>query len=335
MRCAAQGERAIDCSAMSTEPRAIDELDRSIVERLRIDGRETNRSIAAALDVGEATIATRLKRLETANVVHVVALTDLHRLGFASFALAMVSTADRPVHDVARELAEVPQTISVNVHTGRYDAICGVLARDPVELGHVIGQTLPRIRGVRAVRCELAIDVLRFDSAWAALDVADATGDLPRPTIPPEAVDALDLQIIEALQRDARSSNRSIATALDVSEGTVRSRLRRLEDEHLVRIRAVSNVAAFGLAAGATVGIHVADGRIDEVAEQLLALDSVALVIRSIGEFDFVVIALAGTRAELLDIVLGRVQAIRGIRATETFEHAGTLKHIYTWVRLI
>lgn len=320
---------------MSNEPPTVDELDRRIVERLRTDGRETNRSLATALDVGEATIATRLKRLEITNVLHVVALTDLHRLGFASFALAMVSVTDRPIEDVARAIANVPQTISVNMHTGRYDVTCGVLARDAAELGHVIGEALPSIAGVRSVRCELAIDVLRFDSSWAALDAAAATEHLPRPTIPPEAVDALDLRIIEALQQDARSSNRSIATALDVSEGTVRSRLRRLEDEHLIRISAVSNVTAFGLTAGATVGIHVAGGLIAEVAEQLLALDSVALVIRSIGEFDFVVIALAETRMELLDIVLRQVQAIRGIRATETFEHAGTLKHIYTWVRLI
>ena len=67
---------------MSADAPPIDELDRSIVERLRLDGRETNRSLAAALGVNEATIATRLRRLETNNVMHVVALTDIERLGF-------------------------------------------------------------------------------------------------------------------------------------------------------------------------------------------------------------------------------------------------------------
>src|SRR4051812_8160908 len=120
---------------MTQEARTIDELDRSIVERLRRDGRETNRSLATALGVNEATIAARLRRLETNNVMHVVALTDMERLGFPYFAFAMVSVSDRPVVDVGAEVAAVPQTIFVNVHTGRYDLICGVLARDRAELG--------------------------------------------------------------------------------------------------------------------------------------------------------------------------------------------------------
>ncbi|MCW3015412.1 MAG: transcriptional regulator, AsnC family [Solirubrobacterales bacterium] len=320
---------------MAPDARAIDDLDRSIVERLRVDGRETNRSLATALGVNEATIAARLRRLESSNVVHVVALTDMHRLGFPYFAFAMVTTSDRPITEVAAEIAAVPQTIFVNLHTGRYDVVCGVLARDRAELGQVIGEAIPGISGVRSVRSELAVDVLRFDSAWAALGAGGDISTQPRPSVPPEAVDALDLQIIGALQRDARSSNRSVAAELDVSEGTVRGRLRRMEDDHLIRIRAVSDVESFGFGAAAVVGVHARDGRIDGAADQLMRLDGVAAVIRSLGEFDFMLIVLAESRVALLDVVLTQIQDIPEIRSTETFESAGTLKHIYTWVRLV
>jgi DNA-binding Lrp family transcriptional regulator len=320
---------------MSTEARAIDELDRSIVERLRRDGRETNRSLATALGVNEATIATRLRRLETNNVMHVVALTDMQRLGFPFFAFVMITVAGRPILAVAAEIAAVPQTIFVNVHCGRFDVICGVLARDQAEFGEVIGEAIPKIKGVATVRCELAVDVPRFDSAWAALGAGGDLGKQPRPAVPPEAVDELDLRIIGALQRDARISNRSVAAELDVSEGTVRGRLRRMEEDNLIRIRAVSDIEAFGLSAAAVVGVHVADGRIAATAKALQALDGVAAIIRSVGEFDFILIMLAETRPALLDIVLTRIHAIKGIRSTETFEAAGVLKHIYTWVRLV
>jgi DNA-binding Lrp family transcriptional regulator len=319
---------------MADDTPTTDELDRSIVERLRVDGRETNRSLAAALGVNEATIAARLRRLEAGHVVHVVALMDMYRAGFPYFAFAMITTSDRPVAAVAQEIAAVGQTIFVNLHTGRYDIIAGVLARDREELGRVFGEVLPKIRGVRTVRCELAVDVLRLDSAWAALGAGDQ-GALPGPEVPAEAVDELDLRIIGALQGDARSSNRGIAADLGVSEGTVRSRLRRMEDDGLIRIRAVSNIAAFGHGAAATVGVHVADGRIDQVAKGLQEIDSVAAIIRSLGEFDFLLILLAESRPLLLDVVLNRIQALKGIRSTETFETAGTLKHLYTWVRLV
>jgi DNA-binding Lrp family transcriptional regulator len=320
---------------VATEARTIDDLDRSILERLRVDGRETNRSLAAALKVNEATIAARLRRLETTNFVHVVALTDMHRLGFPYFALGLLVVGDRPIAEVAREVAKVPQTIAVNMHTGRYGVTCAILARDRAELGQVIGEAIPRIDGVRAVRCELAVDVLRFDSAWAVLDAGVQDAKQPQPVIPPDALDDLDLRMIGALQQDARSSNRSIATALDVSEGTVRARLRRMEEEHLIRIRAVSDVAAFGLTAAATVGVHVADGKIEPVGRRLMQVGTAAAVIRTVGEFDYVLICSAEDRATLLDVALNDVARIPGVRGTETFEHAGTVKHIYTWARLI
>jgi DNA-binding Lrp family transcriptional regulator len=312
----------------------IDDLDRQIVERLRVDGRETNRSLAAALGVSEATIASRLRRLEAADVVRVVALTDIQRLGYQEFAFAMVTVAGRPITDVAVDVAQVPQTISVNVHTGRYDLIVAVLARDRAELGTVIGDAISAVDGVASVRCELALDVLRFDAEWAALSTGEPR-DLPRPALPDDILDELDLRIVEALQRDARSSNRSIAAALDVSEGTIRTRLRRMEDDHMLRIRAVSDVASFDLRASATVGIHVQAGRIDDVQAALKGMDGVAAIIRSLGEFDVVLILLGATREALLELVLRHIQRLDGVRATETFETAGTFKHVYTWVRLV
>jgi DNA-binding Lrp family transcriptional regulator len=320
---------------MTADAPVIDELDRSIVERLRRDGRETNRSLATALGVNEATIAARLRRLETNNVMHVVALTDMYGLGFQEFAIGMVTTQDRPVAEVAAEIAAVPETIFVNLHTGRYDVTCGVLVRDRAELGRVVGEAIPRIRGVASVRCELAVDVTRFDSAWAALGVGGDLARQPRPVVPPEALDELDLGIIAALQRDARISNRSVAAELDISEGTVRARLRRMEEENLIRIRAVSDIGAFGISAAAVVGVHVAGGKIAAAQKRLEKQDRVAAIIRSVGEFDFVVIMFAEDRPALLDAILNEVQAIAAVRSTETFEVAGVLKHVYTWVRLV
>ena len=247
----------------------------------------------------------------------------------------MLTVGGRPVFDVAADIAAIPQTIFVNVHTGRHDVICGVLARDRAELGAGHRRDDPQGRRRRSSRTELAVDIPRFDSAWASLGAGGELASQPHPEVPPEAVDELDLEIIGALQRDARISNRSVAAELDVSEGTVRGRLRRMEDEHLIRIRAVSDIAAFGLTASAIVGVHVDGGKVASTEKALKDLDGVAAIIRSLGEFEFLVIIFAETRAALLELVLGRIQTIKGVRSTETFEVAGVLKHVYTWVRLV
>ncbi len=286
--------------------------------------------MAGAFGVSEATIAARLRRLEAHNVVRVVALTDMHRLGFPYLAIGMVSVEARLVSQVAAEIAAIPQTIFVNLHAG-----CGVLAEDRVELGRVFGEVIPRVRGVHAVRCELAVDVLRFDSAWAPLGGAGDQGALRGPKIPAHAVDEQDLDIIHALQRDARSSNRSIAAALAVSEGTVRARLRRMETSQLIRIRAISDLATFGMDCNAIVGVRAANGRIAEVADGLLGMDGIAVIVQSLGDFDFLVTILTTSRDVLLDMVLRRIQGLDGVSSTEAFEIAGIAKHLYTWARLV
>jgi DNA-binding Lrp family transcriptional regulator len=312
---------------------AVDDLDRSIAELLRGDGRKTNRSMAIAFGVSEATVAARLRRLEANKVMRVVALTDMRRLGFEYLAIGMVSVNSRLVSEVAAEIAAIPQTFFVNIPIGRYGIICGVLAQDRAELGRVFGEIIPRVRGVHSVQCELAVDVLRFVSEWAPLSAIDQAV-LPGPEIPVGAVDEQDLGIIYALQRDARSSNRSIAAELDVSEGTVRARLRRMETSGLIRIQAVSDLTAFGMNCSATVGVQVASGRVSEVAEGLRRMDGILAIIRSLGDFDFLLVIVTESRATLLDMVLRQIQGLAGVGRTEMFEIAAVTKHLYTWANL-
>jgi DNA-binding Lrp family transcriptional regulator len=311
---------------------AIDELDRALVERLRRNGRESNRSLAAALDINEITVASRLRRLETASIMRVVALTDMEAFGHRYLVFAKLRAATRSVATVAQELARVPEAISVTITTGRTDVVAVVLARDRVHLGRVLGEQLPAVKGVDSVSCELAIDVPRYDSMWALLQAPELPAE---PPTAPDVVDDLDLSIVSWLQRDGRSSNRSIAKELDVSEGTVRTRIKRMEEAGLIRIQAVSDVLAFGITAHAYVGIQVAGGAIDKVREALMRCAEIAVLTRTIGEFDFFAVVAAAHREQLIGVILEQIANVDGVRHTETFESWHTVKHAYTWARLV
>ena len=54
-------------------------------------------------------------------------------------------------------------------------------------------------------------------------------------------IDELDSKIIEKLQKDGRVSNTDLAKSLKVSEATIRGRIKRLTDEGIIQIVAVSN----------------------------------------------------------------------------------------------
>lgn len=319
---------------MRMEPATIDDLDRALVERLRADGRESNRSLATALGVNEITVASRLRRLETASIMRVVALTDMEAFGHRYLVFAKLRAGSRSVTDVAEELARVPEAISVTVTTGRTDVIATVLARDRAHLGRVLGEDLPSVKGVEAISCELAIKVPRYDSMWALLQAPELPAEPPT-AADGDVADDLDLSIIHWLQRDGRSSNRSIAKELDVSEGTVRSRIKRMEEAGLIRIQAVSDVLAFGITAHAYVGVQVAAGAVKEIGSRLIEVEEIAVLSRTIGEFDYFAVVAAHDRDHLIQVILERIAGIAGVRHTETFESWRTVKHAYTWARLV
>ena len=320
---------------MSTDRQTIDDLDRKIVERLRVDGREPNSSLAKALNVNQATIASRLRRLDAMRAMRVVTVTDIAGFGFAYFALAFITISDGNPARVGRDVAEISDVVTVAATTGRSDIIAIALVRTPRELGLLISDKLLGIKGVDRVRCELAAEILRFDTGWAALATPADHLNLAGPELSTsDAVDDLDLQIIGELQRDARIGHRSVAAALGVSESTVRGRTRRLEAEGLVRIRAVSDVEAFGLHAMAIVGVRTRGGRTDLTGTQLSAIGGARAVVKTVGEYDFVLFVITSDRAEMVQ-ALGSIRCVKDVRSTETFDILATHKHIYTWVRLI
>lgn len=316
---------------MSGDQRAFDDLDRRLVDRLRMDGRESNRSLARALEVNEATVAARLRRMERNEMMRVVAVTDFEAFGYGYLAFGLITVAGRPALDVAAQLATIPESISVTIATGRFDIVLTVLARDRSDLARITGEVVPAVSGVAAVRYELALDVLRYDSKWSSLRAIHAA---PPPPLDAPDIDELDLAIIALLQHDARASNRRIASDLEVSEGTVRARLRRLEGEQRIRIQAISDVEVFGLASHAFVGVHAHAGRAGAVARVLLDCPEVVVLTRSLGEFEFMAVVVTGGRQEMIETLLGRIQRHHDVRGTETLESCGTLKHAYTWARI-
>lgn len=310
----------------------VDDLDRALITRLQAEGRASNRSLAEALGVNEATVASRLRRLEDDAVVRVVAVTDMTAFGHQFLAFGMVRVAGRPVREVGAQLARLEECIGVVLTTGRVDLVLSVLARDRAHLAELVGTTIPKVKGVDDIRWELALEVDKYASEWAMLDADDQPTE---PWAASGAVDDLDLRIIGLLQQDARSSNRRIAAELGVSEGTVRTRIRRMEDERIIRIQAVSDVRASGLTAAAYVGVVVEGGKVDRVAQRLVEEVPVAAVVRSLGDFQLLLVLPAPSREALISMVLDEIAAIPGVRRTETIEHCGTLKHSYTWAHVL
>jgi Lrp/AsnC family transcriptional regulator, regulator for asnA, asnC and gidA len=134
---------------------------------------------------------------------------------------------------------------------------------------------------------------------------------------PLSPLDTLDRAILAALQVDGRRPYRVIARDLDVSEGTVRTRVRRLEESGVLRILAFVDPLKLGDALIAIINIRVASAFHEAVAAQLSSFDEVSYVSSVLGGYDISVQVMTSAVAELWELAR-RIEALEGVTGVES-----------------
>lgn len=146
------------------------------------------------------------------------------------------------------------------------------------------------------------------------------------------AIDKLDRQIISALARDGRISYRELARSLDISEGTVRMRIARLQEEDLVRVTVVGSPLALGVGMNVMIMMRVKPGRVRETAEALVKFPNVRFVGLSFGPADVCIQSLHKDIGDLHHFVSEVIpQAAPHVTSTDTFQLAEVMKSSWTW----
>jgi Lrp/AsnC family transcriptional regulator, regulator for asnA, asnC and gidA len=149
---------------------------------------------------------------------------------------------------------------------------------------------------------------------------------LRRPTL-----DDLDKAIIKCLQRDGRRPYAQIGRELQVPEATVRQRAERLVQRGVVQIVGVTDPLAMGFQEPALIGLKVDPARLDEIADQIAALEEVTYLVVTAGRFDMVCEIVCADSEDLLRFLTERLAKIDGIRLTETMVELRIVKESYQW----
>ena len=144
------------------------------------------------------------------------------------------------------------------------------------------------------------------------------------------ALDAINKQIIEHLQRDGRMSYATLAKAIGLSEAAVRQRVQRLLDTGIMQIVAVTDPLMLGFARQAMVGVKVV-GDLRSVADQIAAIPAVDYVVICAGGYDLLVELVSTDDQHLLDLLNDKIRTIPGVTVTETFMYLKLAKQTYAW----
>ena len=132
-------------------------------------------------------------------------------------------------------------------------------------------------------------------------------------------LDETDWKIINIL-REANVPNSTIARELDLSEGAIRQRLKKLKDSGVMIVRGLINPDILSNQQIAMVAATVAESSLLETkAREISALNNVQSVNITTGRYDLMIEVLVDSNKGLVKFLTEELSQVRGIASTESF----------------
>ena len=145
-------------------------------------------------------------------------------------------------------------------------------------------------------------------------------------------IDELDKKLILELQNNGRCTFMDLAKILDVAEGTVRNRLKKLVSSGAMKIAAIPDLDKFGYDFMGIVGLQVPLSELRSVAEQLSKNPNVCYLANVTGRYDFIAILLTRSSKEFASTMENMVATIPSVIRTETFVTLNIYKGRKNWL---
>ncbi len=141
--------------------------------------------------------------------------------------------------------------------------------------------------------------------------------------------DSTDWKIINQLSRNS-VPNSVVARDLGLSEGAVRQRLKKLQENGILKIKALRNPETLENQELALIAVNVSESKLlNQKAVEISQIENVISVAILSGRYDLLVEVLVDSNKGLIQFLTNTLSAIKGISKTETFV---VLKSIEKWI---
>ncbi len=132
-------------------------------------------------------------------------------------------------------------------------------------------------------------------------------------------IDETDHRIIEFLLREGPVANLVVATALDISEATVRRRRTRLEKDGIIKFVCAADPAKLGFRTAAIIGIKAEASRILAVEAALKEIEEIQFLGLTTGGYDLILEAWVRTPDSVVDFTTDTLARIEGVIRVDVF----------------
>ena len=131
-------------------------------------------------------------------------------------------------------------------------------------------------------------------------------------------IDDVDRNILKHLAQDGRRSNRDIAQELGLGEGTVRGRIKRMQENNTIKIMALTSFVGPEPPQLAYIGVRADLRKVEETAKAIAEMEFVRFVATMMGRYDILVMTLVRDGSELVRLVNEEIMTLPGVRHADT-----------------
>ena len=139
----------------------IDDIDQKLIKELQKNGRESYLDLAKTLGVVEGTVRKRLKRLLEQDMVKIVAIPNVAKMGYSLISVVGLQCRVENLRAVAKNLAKNPHVCFLAFVTGRYDLMAIVITRSAQELSHLIEKEIWGIPNIMRTETLVTMDIIK------------------------------------------------------------------------------------------------------------------------------------------------------------------------------
>jgi Lrp/AsnC family transcriptional regulator for asnA, asnC and gidA len=125
----------------------LDDLDRSIIELMKVNGRITYKEVSDRVNIPEATARYRVRRLLNSDLLQLQAWVNPNRMAPPQAVIINLTVEARRVNAVAQELAQFEEVQFLSIVAGLHNIVVNVSFKTQDELLRFCGK-LGIIRGI-------------------------------------------------------------------------------------------------------------------------------------------------------------------------------------------
>jgi len=136
----------------------LDDIDLALIKELEKDARVSSDALAKSLDISSTTIRRRTRRLIQENVIRIVAIPDLKKLGYSFIVGIQMELEQKAIGSVTKELIKHSNVRNVWMVTGRYNLTAMAVFKSTEEFSEFMRTVVGELDGLKSVESKIYLE---------------------------------------------------------------------------------------------------------------------------------------------------------------------------------